>query len=156
MTWTNDEECIHRKLSTPMQCRSLTCINWLGKLRQSNSEFSTWFNFSRCLNARSGLSWAVSVSWTLTGGRSMAWVGEDENKPSDGNDGHRTVNMVTMSVAVCSRLDGTVGKSSREVEVDIQGWRSKFWVINLVTWQPCESRRAGRFPACYSACLRKK
>ena len=154
MTWTNDEECIHRKPLLRRQCRSLTCIILLGKFRQSNSEFSTWFNFSRCLNARAGLSWAASVSWTLTGGRSIAWVGEDENKPRDGNDGHRTVNIVTMSEAVCSYLDGIVGKSSREAEVDIDEWRRKFWVINLVTWRLIKIPRL-RFhqaAATYSAC----
>jgi hypothetical protein len=49
----------------------------------------------------------------LTGGRSIAWVGEDENNPSDGNDGNRTENIVAISEVVSSSLDGIVGKPSR-------------------------------------------
>jgi hypothetical protein len=54
------------------------------------------------------------VSWTFTGGKSIASEREDENSPNDGNEGHRTVNIVMMGETVCGGLDGTVGKLSRE------------------------------------------
>lgn len=40
----------------------------------------------------------------------------DENRPSEGSDGHRTVNILLISEAMCRRLDGIVGKASREAE----------------------------------------